>query len=166
MAAPRPLLLPDHVPGKVWLHSMPGRNEPFDQFVAWAADEGVGAVLCLNPQWELERGSRGYASALGDGTLPWRTLWYPISNMGTPDDPAEFAAMVADAAGMVRGGGRLVIHCAYGVGRTGMAAAALLMELGCGLDEACGLVNKAGSCAETGEQAQLIESIARARSRD
>jgi len=165
MSAPRSLCLPDDVPGKVWLHSMPGRREPFEEFVAWAESEGVSLVACLNPHWELEQASRAYACALEDGTVPWRTLHHPIANMGVPDDPAAFADVVEEAARCLREGGGLVIHCAFGIGRTGLMAAALLMELGCGLAEACAHVARAGSNAETREQRHLLEEIARKGSR-
>ncbi len=159
MKHPRTLELPDETPGRVWLHSMPGTMEPLEEFIGWAVDQKVDTVVCLNPRRELEHSSRGYAVKMADGSLPWQTLHHPVPNMCAPADVREYVGTVREVADRVRAGRRLVIHCAYGIGRTGMTAAALLMTLGCSRSDACERVVKAGSMAETDDQLGVLEAF-------
>ena len=157
---PRSLWLPPGVAGRVSLHSMPGANGSFDDFLAWAAAGNLDAVICLNPGHELRRLSPIYAEGVEKQSLPWRVLHFPIDDFGVPDDPSEYVDFVLALARQVRDGDHVLIHCMMGIGRTGTTAAALLMALGVGRQEACRRVSEAGSQAESALQRELLELIA------
>ena len=42
--------LPTSIPGKLYLHSMPGRYEPFERTVAEIRMRGITEVICLVPR--------------------------------------------------------------------------------------------------------------------
>ena len=65
----------------------------------------------------------------------------------------ELAAAIAEA---VRYGEQVLVHCAGGIGRTGMFACAVLIRLGYTPDDAEAAVRKAGSGPETAEQKALV----------
>lgn len=147
----RRVALPE-VSGRLWLSAMPGRAGRFREFLAAATAEGIGHVLCLAGPEELARTSPDYAAFLVAGELPWAWRDHPIEDFGVPADAAGFASAVAQAAALLRGGERLVLHCAAGIGRTGTAAICLLRELGLDQIQAEARVRAAGSEPETPEQ--------------
>jgi protein-tyrosine phosphatase len=75
-------------------------------------------------------GAEQLGSAAVAAGLRW--FWLPVPN-GKEPTPASRDAIVAALprlAGLVRDGGRIVIHCSAGIHRTGMIAYALLRVLG------------------------------------
>ena len=62
--------LPAEVPGKLLLHSMPGRFEALDQVWLHIGNEAVSAIICLNEPHEIRSKSWRYAEALETGTVP------------------------------------------------------------------------------------------------
>jgi protein-tyrosine phosphatase len=54
----------------------------------------------------------------------------------------------------------VLIHCAGGIGRTGLVAALLLVYLGYTVEEAIRIIKKAGSSAETDEQKEFLLQLA------
>ena len=89
-------------------------------------------VVCLVERHELEHRYDGYLSWLESGG---DCTWFPVHDMSTPamDDAL---VLYRRLAGMLRDGRNLVIHCAAGIGRAGTTAAATLMLLGMGADDA------------------------------
>lgn len=69
----------------------------------------------------------------------------PIRNRALPD--GEFEAVWSKVGGELRSilnnGGKIVIHCQEGIGRTGLIAARLLIEMGVNKNEAITLVRTA-----------------------
>lgn len=57
-------------------------------------------------------------------------------------------------------GGRLLVHCAGGVGRAGTFATAVLLALGESMPRALARVHTAGSRPESDEQRVLLAAIA------
>ncbi len=153
----RPLELPAPGLGRVWLGSMPGRLEPWPDFLAEAAAKGVQQVLCLNPLYEIERLSPAYAAAISDGRLPFRWTHLPMQDFGLATEIAAYRAVIDDVADTVRGGGSVLLHCAAGIGRTGTSAACLLKRLGASTVMALQRVREAGSNPESALQRGLID---------
>lgn len=153
--------LPDGVGGRLFLHSMPGRNEPLGEAFAEARKLGVTRAVRLAPFHEVERKSPAYAGAIRDGSLPWTEAVCEIEDYGTPADEEAFLTAVRETAAALRAGERVLVHCGAGVGRTGTFAICVLIALGLEQDEAQRRVNRAGSRPETPEQEALVDRIAR-----
>lgn len=152
----RPLLLPEGIPGQVWLGSMPGRFETWSSFREEARRAGLGTVVCLAPRLELAELSPEYHAALARGSLPFRWMNVPMRNFGLPEDPAAFRRDIASLAQDLRNGEVVLLHCAAGLGRTGTAAACLLKALGLDAQEALQRVRDAGSNPQNAEQSGLV----------
>ncbi|MBD5655394.1 MAG: cyclin-dependent kinase inhibitor 3 family protein [Candidatus Eremiobacteraeota bacterium] len=94
---------------------------------AWKPD----IVLALLEEHEFTTlGIPHFRQAVADAGLPWQFL--PIPDGGVPDDAFErtWQTLGPGVRDTLRGGGRVLIHCRAGLGRTGMLAAAILVELG------------------------------------
>src|SRR5262245_47228564 len=55
---------------------------------------------------------------------------YPIADFGIPTDEATFGPLVDDVLGRVQAGGRVVVACKGGYGRTGAVTGAILRAAG------------------------------------
>ena len=156
----RQVSLPPDVAGRLYLHSLPGRVEPFDQCRAALERHGVTRVVSLLALDEIRRKSPDYAEAIGARTLPcaWEAL--PVPDFGVPADMDEFAALTRRLAEGVRAGERVLIHCGAGIGRTGLLAVCLLLALGLPLPEAAEAVRAAGAGPETPGQRRWVEKFA------
>lgn len=152
----RPVLLPDSARGALWLHSMPGRREPWNQFIDEAQAARLDLVVCLTPRHELASLSPAYDAALRAGTLPVRWQHLPMRDFGLADNRADFQAGILALARAIADGEAVLLHCAAGIGRTGTAAACLLKSLGVARDEALQRVRDAGSSPESAAQSGLI----------
>jgi protein-tyrosine phosphatase len=157
----RRVSLSESVSGYLYLSGMPGRYGAFESERDRISAAGVDTVLCLTPLDEIECFSPEYARAIHAGTLPWRQWPFPIRDFGVPDDRAAFLARVQAAAEHLRGGGKLLIHCHAGIGRTGTAAACVLITLGMSREDALDAVNAAGSHTEDPDQLDLIGWVVR-----
>ncbi len=155
----RALELPAGVPGQVWLSSMPGRLEPWEQFLQEAQQRQLQEVLCLNPLFEVERLSPAYAAAIAAGTLPFRWTHLPMQDFGLSAAVDDYRQAIDGVAQTVRGGGVLLLHCAAGIGRTGTSAACLLKRLGLPAPVALQRVREAGSNPESALQRGLIDGF-------
>ena len=124
---------------------------------------GAEAVVTLMEQRELEELHVGH---MGDAVPATGLLWFhlPIVDTQAPSDSFEdrwvesgprIRAILAD-------GGRVLVHCRGGLGRTGVVAARLLMEFGMTVEEAMLAVRKARSHAiETSAQERYLRDLAR-----
>ncbi len=145
----RHLPLPDSVRGRLWLSAMPGRFAPLPAFLAAAEDAGATAIANLALDDEIALKSPDYARWIGDGGQPYRHLRHPIPDYGLPRDPEAFAAYVCRLCAALQAGESVILHCAAGVGRTGVVAQQLLMALGTEPRAAEARVRCAGSGPET-----------------
>lgn len=84
-----------------------------------------------------------------------------MEDFGTPlDGPDAFVAAARAVATELREGARILVHCAGGVGRTGVFAVAVLLALGESMTRALERVHVAGSYPESDEQLEFLASIA------
>ena len=117
--------------GTLALSPLPGRTRhyPADwvRLMAWRPD----LVLSMTTLAELERkgaGSLG-ADCAQQGIL-WRHL--PVADFGAPGAEVEAAwpGVSAEARAILARGGKVLVHCFGGCGRSGMAVLRLLVEMG------------------------------------
>jgi len=148
--------LPARVPGKLLLHSMPGRYEALDRVWHQVRIEAVGAIVCLAEMAEVRDKSAEYARALEEGTVPCSVLQFEIPDRGAADDRIAFWALADDIAKRLHAGEAVLIHCAGGVGRTAMLAICVLLALGEVPSAARSVVSRVGSTVETAAQSSLI----------
>ncbi len=148
--------LPARVPGKLLLHSMPGRFEAIERVWQQVKSEAVGAIVCLAEQYEIRLKSSAYAEALEGGTVPCSVLPLEIREGGVPEDRNGFWALANDVANRLQSGEAALIHCAGGLGRTAMLAISVLLALGEPMNEAESAVSRAGSTVETMPQIEML----------
>jgi protein-tyrosine phosphatase len=148
--------LPAYIPGKLLLHSMPGRFETLEKVWAHVKREAIGAIVCLNEPHEIRLKSRHYAEALERGAVPCAVLPFEIREGGVPEDRSAFWALANDVAARLRRGEGVLVHCAGGVGRTAMLAVSVLLALGQTIAEAESAISQAGSIVETMAQIEML----------
>ncbi|UZD90255.1 dual specificity protein phosphatase family protein [Cognatishimia activa] len=105
-------------------------------------------VLTLVTSGELaDFGAETLGSEIRARAARWEHL--PITDFGVPD--ATFEAAWPDVAEKVlmalKGGGRVLVHCKGGCGRSGMVALRLMMEAGEHIEEALGHLRAVRPCA-------------------
>ena len=142
--------------GTLLLHSMPGKNESWDEFKKCVESNKVDLIICLTSIREIEKYSPLYADAIKNEQLLCTKLDYPIQDFGVPDDKYGFSEFVNSVAKRIREGSTVLIHCAGGIGRTGTVAICVLQQLGLENTYASELISKAGSRPETSEQRNLV----------
>ncbi len=94
---------------------------------AWQPD----MVLSLTGTAEMARlGARGLGTALARAGIVWHHL--PIRDFGTPSPQVQAAwpAVSAQARAVLARGGRVLVHCRGGCGRSGMVLLRLMIEVG------------------------------------
>ncbi len=155
----RPLPLPDDVPGRLWLQSMPGRREPWSAFLDEARLNRLDMLVCLNPLEEVAELSPAYHKAVAQGRMPFRWLHVPMRDFGLAADAAAFRQGVEQVAQGLRMGDRALLHCAAGMGRTGTMAACVLKRLGMPAVEALAAVSAAGSNPQSALQSGWIHQF-------
>ena len=94
----RQVILPDDVPGKLFLHSMPGRFETWDVFMAQARQAHLKALICLNPPEEVRAKSPQYQLAIDENRLPCEKWDTPFPNYSAPVDRARFMNALTETA--------------------------------------------------------------------
>jgi protein-tyrosine phosphatase len=112
--------------GHLFLHSMPGRYEPIEEFLTDIVVKNISCVVCLASQDEIGQRSPAYATLLG-GTVPWEHIAFPIWNLGTPDELA-LEPLPREIVKRLREGRNVLIHCDAGIGRAGSVAVAVLLN--------------------------------------
>ena len=155
----RLLQVPSDTAGKVYLHSMPGRRETWEEFVRAATATRISDIVSLTSVSEIVKKSPSYEKALQEN-FPYTLHSFPISDFGVPDDEDKFVLFIASVAKSVRAGRHILLHCGAGIGRTGMVASCLLLALDCSIDEAQDTVKSAGSGPENSGQRSFVQSMA------
>ena len=142
--------------GTLYLHSMPGRrNEELKR--VWEAVEAnqIAAIVCLVSEKEITKKSPDYAAAIAEDRVPVKRLCFPVPDYGIPEDREGFYALARKVSEQLESGENLLVHCAGGIGRTGMFAGCVLAALGLPQDA----LEESGSGPEDEEQEKIIRNF-------
>lgn len=134
--------------GTLALSPCPGLSGTYEldleQIHAWRPS----FVISMVPLAELEQ--LGASRFMTDvPTLGARLLHFPVEDFGTPD-PAQAQAwrgISEKARKALLGGGRVLVHCRGGCGRSGMAVLRLLVEMGEPVGDALARLRYVRHCA-------------------
>ena len=141
--------------GRIGLTLCPGKQQPGAATGAWARDLaldldaierwGAAAVLTLIDQREMEQlGVPTLRAEVEARYMDWRHL--PLKDGGVPgvDDVGPWwATSHYHLLPLLRDGFNVLVHCKGGLGRAGMMAADLMVQLGIDADRAMQLVRAA-----------------------
>jgi protein-tyrosine phosphatase len=152
----RAVPLPSGVPGRLLLHSMPGRHEPLELVWDHVRTERVQLIVSLAAPDEIRDKSPAYAVALETKALPCTVESFPIADFSVPKDRERFWSLAMTLAERLRSGSRVLIHCGAGIGRTGTLAICILLALGEPQSRAEQAVSAAGSHPENPAQRAVV----------
>jgi len=157
--------------GRIGITFCPGKCDPNGMTGSWERDLdldldavktwGASAVVTLLEDWELEHLG---VQAIGREVIRRKMSWFqlPIAEGEIPDRAFEEAWQEAglELRSILHSGGDVVVHCRGGLGRAGMIASRLLIELGMNPGTAMAEVREARMGAiETDEQALYVLGI-------
>lgn len=121
----------DVLTGRLGISAIPGRDGRFrrdlDRILDWAPSK----VLTMTTQGELDQvGAQTLGGELMGRGVDWHHL--PVADFGTPgEDVRVLWPDVSARALMILGdGGRVLVHCFGGCGRSGMAVLRLMADAG------------------------------------
>ena len=154
--------------GRIGITFCPGKQDKMAHTGAWERDLatdldaitawGAKMVVTLVEPFELQvLKVPTLGSEIQQRGLDWRHL--PIADFSVPDDHFEqqWQTHGQDIRTLLRSGTDMVVHCKGGLGRAGMIAARLLVELGMIPDDAIRTVRAARKGAiETAAQLALV----------
>lgn len=134
---------------------MPGRGGTYGADLRVVLAFAPELVLSMTPEAEMAaRGAEGLGRDLAHAGIGW--LHLPVSDYGVPEGAvlAGWPDASARARAVLAGGGRVMVHCMGGCGRSGMAVLRLMVEAGEAPEAALARLRAVRPCAvET--QAQM-----------
>lgn len=135
-----------------------GQGSDLDSELRQLRDWGASTVLSLVQAHEFARlGVPDFDDAVARAGMTW--LHVPVADMSTPDQTTR-AAWLAQRGVLreaLQRGDKVLVHCAFGLGRTGTMVARLLVDDGLQPDEAIARVRRARpGTVETAAQARFV----------
>lgn len=159
----RPLELPPDCAGSLFLMGMPGHHRADgspEEAYGCLLEYGVEFLVNLVGVREMEARGAVYAADWEAGRVPVSdALHFPLDDYAGPSDARGFARLAHRLAARLKQGGTVAVHCANGMGRTGLLAVAVLMAMGVDRDEAHASVRRAGSGAESQVQREFLAGL-------
>ena len=117
--------------GELSLCPMPGRGGAYGADLRDLLAHGPALVLTMTTAAEMEaKGAADLPADLAAHGIGW--LHLPVADFGAPDAvvSAAWPAASAKARAVLAGGGKVLVHCMGGCGRSGMAVLRLMVETG------------------------------------
>ena len=140
---------------------MPGGSGDYAGDLEHMREWRPALVITLTPRSEMvAHGSEGLGQDMQERGARWEH--FPISDFGVPEPDVDrgWPEVSAYARKALAGGGRVLIHCKGGCGRSGMVALRLMIEAGEAAEPALKRLRGLRSCAiET--EAQMTWSLRR-----
>lgn len=140
--------------GILAISPLPGRGGSYAADLEHLREWQPAMLISMTTLAEMTaHGAQTLGADIQDRGARWHHL--PVADFGTPDaQVAEHWPEVSRAARQaLAGGGRVLIHCMGGCGRSGMAALRLMIEAGEKPDAALAHLRRIRPCAvETDEQ--------------
>ncbi|MCA8911358.1 MAG: dual specificity protein phosphatase family protein [Planctomycetes bacterium] len=146
------------IPERLAILPKPRSGEWLDDEIASYAAQGLNVLLTLlTPDEEIELGLTDEVVLAEKHGLDF--MRYAIPDRGVPKSPALFAEVVRDLADS---GKAIGVHCRSGIGRSGLAVAAIMLRLGHTLDDAWEAIGKARriEVPDTADQRAWLEQHA------
>ncbi|WP_413875570.1 protein-tyrosine phosphatase family protein [Albidovulum sp.] len=139
--------------GRLALCPMPGRAGDYAGDLAAVLSWAPGLVVTMATAAELALGAAALQEDLAAAGIAWRHL--PVADFAAESAALRdgWAGVSAEARAMLGAGGRVLVHCLGGCGRSGMAVLRLMVECGEAPEAALARLRQARPCAiETEEQ--------------
>jgi predicted protein tyrosine phosphatase len=144
---------------------LPGGQGDYAADLAHLREWRPAIVLSLTTRIEMiQTGAEGLGQMMQESGARWVHL--PITDYGVPDAAATagWSAISADILRALSGGGRVLVHCKGGCGRSGMIALRLMIEAGEAPDNALKRLRGLRPCAiETEDQMAWATAVRRKR---
>lgn len=134
--------------GRIGICPMPGRFGTYGSDMALIRDWRPELVLTMTELHELERmGATDLSADLADFGCGW--LHLPIADLGAPkaETLEAWPAASIQARDVLAAGGRVLVHCYGGCGRSGMAIVRILVEMGEAPEAALARLRAVRACA-------------------
>jgi hypothetical protein len=145
---------------KIFMGEMPGRSGGFDLWLEDIEHNGITSIVSLAREEEIAEKSPEYAQWWESGSWYDRTS-IPIPDWGIPEDLEQidlFWYSALDIGESIEQNERVFVHCAAGIGRTGMFAIAVLLGLGYSYEDAYKQIQEQGSCPEVDTQIDFVSA--------
>ncbi|MDX1780118.1 MAG: protein-tyrosine phosphatase family protein [Thalassovita sp.] len=134
--------------GILALCPMPGRGGGYLKDLEHLREWAPALMISLTTQAELvTEGAEWIGADMVASGCRWAHL--PVADFGTPDQgfESQWPEVSAAALSALAGGGRIVVHCKGGCGRSGMVALRLMVEAGEGQQSALKRLRATRPCA-------------------
>ncbi len=134
--------------GRIGICPAPGRSGDYGADLARLLDWRPDLVLSMTVAGELAGiGAGGLGRDLARAGCAWRAL--PVADFGIPvaETLAAWPEASVRARAVLDGGGRVLVHCFGGCGRSGMAILRLMVEAGEAGDRALARLRAVRPCA-------------------
>ncbi len=140
--------------GILGIAPLPGRGGGWADDLAHLKDWKPALVITMTtPSEQVSHGLGDMGVDIQDSGTRW--IHFPVEDLGTPrpEQIEDWHVASKTVLAALQGGGRVLIHCFSGCGRSGMAALRLMIEAGDAAEEALQRLRTVRPCAvETDEQ--------------
>lgn len=117
--------------GTLALAPLPGAGGDYEADMAHLSDWKPALVISMTTEAEMvAAGARNLEGDIREAGTRW--IGVPVADFGVPGpaQAADWTRASAAARAALAGGGRVLVHCRGGCGRSGMAVLRLMVEAG------------------------------------